>query len=273
MANDFSGDPNCVAVWRFEDSPGFTSDSKGTNTLTNSGADIETTTVYEGTQAASFVLASTDYMTIADADQDAGFPWRHDDGVNIEKSFSICFRIYINSLPFQYLFSKYKTTGNLRVFAVIISVEDKLQIISGYNSGASWEVSDNFGTVFQTGRWYSVGVTYDASDYSYRMRIYDHTADALLNTDTTGVFSQAIDERDVGFYIGERADEGSNTDSIIDEVVVFNDVLTVNEIDAFIAGTYGVVAGWSGKINGIASANIAKVNGIAIANIAKINGV
>ena len=35
MANDFSSDSNCVALWRFE-SGALTADSIGTNTLTNS---------------------------------------------------------------------------------------------------------------------------------------------------------------------------------------------------------------------------------------------
>ena len=48
---------NRVAVWRFEDDPGFTVDTEGTNTLTNNGVDEETTLYKQGTKCAAFVLA------------------------------------------------------------------------------------------------------------------------------------------------------------------------------------------------------------------------
>ena len=239
MANDFSSNLNCVAVWRFEDDPGFGVDSQGSNDLTNSGADEETTVIAEGAQAALFVKASNDYMLITDANQDAGFPWRYDDGAGIIKDFSICFWIYptLGSTT-QYIISKYKVTGDLRVFALFIeSVGNTLQMNLGHTSGTLFE-DKLFTTGFTTGRWYHVGVTYDSSDYSFRFRIWDATAETFLDDDVTGNYTQAVDERDIGLYIGSRADEANNFNGYLDEVVVFNSVLTTDEIDAIRSGTY-----------------------------------
>ena len=57
MANDFSGDNSCKALWSFE-SGALTTDSKSTNTLTNNGADEEPTNHMEGSCGAAFVSAT-----------------------------------------------------------------------------------------------------------------------------------------------------------------------------------------------------------------------
>ena len=46
MANDFSGDPSCKAVWRFENGA-LTADSKGANTLTAVNGPTADTSLYK----------------------------------------------------------------------------------------------------------------------------------------------------------------------------------------------------------------------------------
>jgi hypothetical protein len=241
-SNNFSADSNCVAVWRFEDSPGFTADSKGGNTLTNDGTDEESTLIKEGSQSALFVLANTDDMSITDDDLDAGFPWRYEDGAGMSKSFSVCLWMRVVTLPGddRYMIAKYHTSGDLRVWAINIDyTNNKVRFIAGHTAGTLYE-EKFFGTACVTGRWYHVGVTYNSTTYAYRIRIWDDTAGALLGADATGNFSQAIDPRDVGFTIGSRWHNAATYFSgYLDEVVVFKDVLTADEIDQIRNGTYG----------------------------------
>ena len=236
MANDFSDHQDCVALWRFEDSPGFITDSQGNNDLTNDGADQENSVIKEGAQSAKFVRANTDRMTITDANQDAGFPWRYDDGGSIVKDFSICFWLRLNSSPdinneTMYVFNKYDITG-LRVFAIWVdSGLDKVAFVMGHTNGTAYQ-KVTFATACAINKWYHVGITYKASDKSYRIRIWDDNASAFLGNDLTGAFTNATDARDVGLTIGAREGDGNREfDGYLDELVVFNAVITTDEID------------------------------------------
>jgi hypothetical protein len=245
--NDFSNDPNCVAVWRFEDTPGFTADSIGGNTLTNSGADEENSIVYEGAQSAKFIRTNSDYMSIVDGDLDAGFP-------KGDSNLSICFRLYIPTLESN-------RTYPLIIKAAISSPKEisyglytgywddwELVFFSGYNSGSTFEQA-GFNGAFQAGRWYSCAVTYNSTTYAHRMRIYDHTADALLGSDVTGNFANPMAVRNVPFSLSRWYFNSLLYSSIIlDEVVVFNRVLSVEEIDAVRAGTFGAASAAAGTI-------------------------
>ena len=64
MANDFSGDSNCVALWRFENGA-LTADSKGTNTLTDVNTVGSDTVDYkEGSGCADFEATASERFTI-----------------------------------------------------------------------------------------------------------------------------------------------------------------------------------------------------------------
>ena len=67
MANDFSGDPSCKAVWRFENGA-LTADSKGANTLTAVNSPTADTSLYkEGGASVNLATASHQFFKIADA--------------------------------------------------------------------------------------------------------------------------------------------------------------------------------------------------------------
>ena len=87
MANDFSADPNCVALWRFE-SGALTTDSKGSNTLTAINTPTADTGDYkEGAASVSLVKSSSQYFSIADASLPTDFPCKNG---GTGKIFSIC---------------------------------------------------------------------------------------------------------------------------------------------------------------------------------------
>ena len=88
MANDFTDDPNCVALWRFESGAvPFLADSIGTNEpLVDYGTVAEDTVNYkEGACSADF--GGSQSFHIDDADLDAGFPIKNGD---TNKKVSVC---------------------------------------------------------------------------------------------------------------------------------------------------------------------------------------
>jgi len=243
-ANDFSGDANCKALWRFEDGA-LTTDSKGTNTLTNSGAIADTSRYQEGAASADFEESDPDYMTIADGDLDAGFPLKNGDAT---KKISVCFWFRSELLPandneYRVLCSKYHHTDNKRSFAIIYQKSAaygqdlilQLGHTSGNNAESLW--LDRVELAVDT--WYHVGVTYQDSDKSYHIRLWDDSGST--NYDRTGTATNNINIEDASWTIGNYSSlvAGVYHAGLIDEMVVFNDILSSAEIDQIRGGTYG----------------------------------
>jgi len=65
------------------------------------------------------------------------------------------------------------------------------------------------------------------------VRIWDNTAKAILGTDLVKMFSQNMSFTNAPVTIG------GSMDGLIDEMVVFNDILTVAEMDKIRQATYG----------------------------------
>ena len=138
MANDFSGDGNCKALWSFE-SGAFTDDSKGGNDLTDNNtvttAVISAPPPGDGTQCANPEQGSTEFFDIDDSALDAGFPLKNGDS---NKKISVCFWFNMESdtANTRYMFAKYNTDTGTRSFAVVVvASSDLLAMNIGYNNG------------------------------------------------------------------------------------------------------------------------------------------
>jgi hypothetical protein len=112
----------------------------------------------------------------------------------------------------------------------------------GYNGGASWETISH-ATAMSTGVWYHVGCTFDNSDKSYRIRVWDDNASTILGSDKTGTATNNINVEDGFLVIGDTWGGSPLLDGQLDEIVVFKDILTADEIDQIRGGTYGASAG------------------------------
>lgn len=238
--NNFSSDANCTALWKFE-SGALVSDSKGTNTLTNHNTVAENTVDYkEGACSADFELANSEYFSITDANLDTGYPLKNGDA---NKKISVCGWFRLESLAsvvgaHEAIYSKYDLVDDKRSLLLFVSdVDDKLTLYIGYNSGASYDTYTH-ATVLTTDRWYHYGVTWQDSDRSYRIRIWDDTASAIHGSDLTGTGSNNISIEDVSVTVGARGDTNKHWDGEQDELVIFKDILSVAEIDKIRAGTY-----------------------------------
>lgn len=239
MANDFSNDPNCVALWRFE-SGALTMDSKGSNTLTDANTVQESTGDYkEGSCAADLEGSNNEFLFINDADVDSGFPLKIGDST---KKISVCGWFKMESFTgFHAVYSKFDNTANKRSLILFLYNTD-FYVQIGYNGGASAETLYNGGTI-QTGRWYHFGFTFDDSDKSWKLVIWDDTAGSkIIDTSGTATNNIHVDDAPVGIGCSFSGGSGGSNqfDGLIDEVPVFKDILATAEIDEIRQGVYNV---------------------------------
>jgi hypothetical protein len=235
MANDFSMDTNCKALWRFENGA-LTVDSKGSNTLSVTGSPTANLVDFkEGGASADFELGSPDYYTVADASLDAGFPLKNGD---TNKKISVCAWLRMESIPtFGINFFGKWGTGTRSLLCQITGTSGGLdfRILLGHNGGLSSETIIETSIAALTGRWYHFGFTYQDSDKSWKLRIWDDTAGAIYYSNT-GHTTNNINIENATLYVGGYL--SNSHDGEMDEVVVFDDILTNDEIDAIRAGTY-----------------------------------
>ena len=230
MANDFSGDANCKALWRLE-SGALTADSKGGNTLSNSGVAEDTVNFKEGACSGYFYRAEVDRMLIADANLDAGFPLRSDAA---DTTFSFAVWVKLDEIGInQYILLKSGSAGTRQMMLVIDSANKVTLYVSV--DGTAWSGYAH-ASALAVDTWYHIAVTHNHADHAYRIRIWDDTAGAILGVDKTGNTVNPF-LTNASFYLSYPSVSlaiGGNED----EIVAFNDVLSVAEIDDIRAGTY-----------------------------------
>jgi len=234
MANNFSGDANCVGVWDMEssallvDTLGIQGNLTDNNTVTN-----DTTNQKVGTGCGDFEKDNSETLSRTDANLTADFPGKSSTGAS---SVSVVFWVKFESLATaRSIVGKYVNSSGQRSWNCKLGGASSVLIFQKWTGATSEEVV--FGTVFGTGKWYHCGVTFNNSDLSVRLRIWDDNASALLAADATGTLSTALTLGTAPFSIG--GGDSSYTDGLLDEVAVFKDVLSVAEIDQIRAGTYG----------------------------------
>jgi hypothetical protein len=235
--NDFTADPNCVALWQFEE-PNLAKDSIGTNILTNHGVDANTVDFQEGAAGANFNGKDLDYFKITDVNLAANFPLK---STGNKRDISVSFWFRPETLPgLAFLWAKYDDANSKISFAVNISNDNGIRrfaIRKGASNGAGYEQGTLYSLELVLGRWYHVAATYDDTTRAYRLRVYDPVADAVH--EATGIFTKYITLTDAPVMLGNRSELDWPATGVMDECVVFNDVLTAAEIDKIRQGIYG----------------------------------
>ncbi len=239
--NNFAADPNCVALWRFE-SGQLGIDSVGTNRLENNGVQADTADYKEGSAAGAFVATQTDWMSIDDDNLSANFPTRNGD-TNIEMS--ICFWMKANSFSYENtLISKYLIATDARSWRLYMGnygvSNGVLRFGLGTSGGAAFETYEfkNEDQRLTVNHWYHVALTYRDADRRYHVRVWDATAGALT-FDATGTGTWPIAVTNAPVVLGNLPLESRYFNGLMDEMVVFKDILTTAEIDLIRQGAYG----------------------------------
>jgi hypothetical protein len=234
--NDFSADGNAVALWSVDNGT-LTTDSIGKNTLAdNNTVGTDTVDYKEGDASASFLAANSQSLTILDSALDSGFPLKSGES-NDDISVTFWYKKESNN-SYAGLFSKWDTGAGARSF-YLRDNSTKLDFYIGTNSGTGYELL-NSSLSTSAGRWYHVGATFNNTTKAWKLRVWDDTAGSVvLNVSGTAANNIAITSAAVA--IGASLKSGSTEryfDGLIDDVVVFRDILTTGEIDQIRSGTY-----------------------------------
>lgn len=236
--NDFSKDTNCVALYNFE-TANTNEDTKGGNDL--SGTITTDEGDYKQGAASGYFNHSTYYGYREDADLDAGFPLKSGD---TNKKISVCFWFQMEGIPGTGTYHNFVTkhqpgTANKRSFAVEMADTAKIYALLGYNAGVDIEVLGPHDTALSIYTWYHVTVTYDDSDKSWAIRIRDREG-SVIGTDKTGTATNNINVEDGPFTVGaSKGDAFQNFFwGLIDELVVFKDIITSDEATRIAKGNY-----------------------------------
>jgi hypothetical protein len=239
--NNFASDPDCVALWQFEDKA-FVDDGVGTNDFTNHGAAPNATDFKEGAGSADFRVAQGDWMGIDDEDLSANFPTKAGGkGANM----SLCFWMKPRSFPYGGTpISKYLISTDDRSWRVFLGGAidtGYLRLALGNGSGSNFKGYDlnAAGQQFPKNHWYHVAFTYRDSDKGLHVRIWDDTAGKLLY-DYVDKASAPMAITNAPLTLGGLPLMSEFYDGLLDEVVVFKDILTNDEIDQIRQGQYGL---------------------------------
>jgi len=235
---DYAADSDCVSHWGLNTSE-FPEDDVGTNDWTKSTSILLDRTYYKtGTEAMHLGLHDTytgTYGTriIPDASLDAGFPLKNGD---TNKKISVCYWIRPATLTLNIwtVDVLIKSASGKTSWTTALNINTAKPLMSiGYSGGTAWEPKVAANPAVLAGRWYHVGVTYDDSDKSYRIRVWDENAATVY--ETTGNTTNNINVEDAKLQL---VGPYGTFDGAIDELVVFNDVLTAKEIDCIRQGKY-----------------------------------
>ncbi len=227
MGNDFTNDPDCVAVYRFE--PGALHvDSKDGNDLTvGVAATSDTVDFLEGAGCADFEAGSGQNYYRLDSSLSADFPGKNGT-TNI--TYSITFRAKAESFGF---------------FPIICSKHGAFMLAAQqwelWTTGSGEVAVPADAAMSQTGVWYFCALTVDSSGANVTMRhyIYNLDADVLVSNRlttmggtgdarvTTNRFRVGVEGGGYGYYDGK-----------LDELTLWKRALSLDDIIGVQDGVY-----------------------------------
>lgn len=251
-----------VSYWKLDESSGNAADSAGSNTLTNANVTYTTGKINNG---ATFDSTS-DTLSIADASQS---------GLDITGNFSISMWVNFTTLPasgeYQYLYSKWASTGNQRgIHIYYYNPAGTRQLTVDLSADGSTAETIASNQSFSTSTWYHVVFTFTAATSKYNFYV---NASAL--GEQTGA-KTAILNNTAAASIGNEPTDTKNIKGMIDEVGIWSKVLSGTEVTELYNSGSGFSYPFSTTsiktINGLANASVKTVNGLAIASVKNYNG-
>ena len=241
MAYNIIADPNCISLWRFEAGSMLT-DAKGNNDLTYSNPawqPLEDTIVYkEGDCSAKWNEGDEEAYIIDDGDLSADFPLKDGGG---KTTFSWVAWIYPHvEGDDHWLFGKMSLSYD---FETLLFINRYPSPTWGVYASGNETVSD-IAAVDDV--WQHVAVTYDGATDQLTIRVYNDSTKVTDSYQVTLSGGDVIVTGSQPWVVGPYYD----LDWRIDELAVFDDVLTPAEIDEIRAGTFGEGGGGEEQTTG-----------------------
>jgi hypothetical protein len=237
--NDFTGDSNCKALWKFE-AGALTTDTISTNTLTDHST-VSITNVADAVKEGSGCVKTTNavatWLHVADGSLAAGFPLKNGDA---NKVISVC--LWFRPLDvgsYRTIISKYNsTTGS---FFIQFNSSGNMFFRYAFGSGTLTYQDFQIGTGLVANTWYHLGFTIDGINKKLTYRLYNSSIEVATYGEMYPGAELRVDATDWAIGANQGASTGTAANPFygyIDEVVVFNRLLNILEIDSIRQGTY-----------------------------------
>lgn len=250
--NNPLADPNCIGYWPFDTTTNWDDQSDAVNHLyLQSGIQITTGDKKEGDASADFEASSLNQLHLNDTDLASGFPCKSGE---TNTTFSITCWFKPESIGSnQYLVAKYQGSTDKRCWGIYTNASSKLGFLWGHSGGGSTYVYE-VNRVLSTDTWYFIKIVFNDASNDCDAYLYDSGNTTWYASDNTP--ANAINNEDAPLYIGRELG-GEFWDGLIDEVGVFNDVVTDANAIAIVAQTYdydsdpNLISLWSMDTDGL----------------------
>lgn len=271
IKNDATLSTNLISVWEFEEASGTRVDSHGSNDLTDNNTVGQTTGVQGN--AANFVRANSEYLSISDASQS---------GLDFSGASSFAFWINISNAPTSgatyYVFAKTGVgAGNRGYYGVYYESGGNTRFqLFGSTNGTAFASADGILSL-GTSTWHHVCCVFDTPNTDILVYLDGNSTPAI--SQTSGLGSQ-WSTNGFDFKLGDHSTStGQYLDGYLDQFCVWNKVLSTTEVaDLYNSGS-GIpyeAAGYAGdikSISGVLQANVKSIEGVTNANMKSIAGV
>ena len=232
LSNNVTGS-DVYAAWCFDNDA---TDDIGSNDLTEDNSPIYSTSgIKEGTHLIWFVGSDNTSAHINDADLDAGFPGK--DGVS-EQDFTMTAWVKATATGYFDIVGKYDQTNDERSWRFYLN-NNKFEFTVGHTNGAD-NTTIQWSTTVSTSKRYHVACSYNATDNYMKLRVWDDTTKAVVNT--TGTAGADMSSSNATLWFGSTNQIDTGTDNTmtgqLDEVLVFNSFLSDDDIDDVRSGVY-----------------------------------
>ncbi|OHB65751.1 MAG: hypothetical protein A2Y76_01615 [Planctomycetes bacterium RBG_13_60_9] len=231
--NNFAGDANCKGWWQFEPEA-LAVDTMVLNDWTSLAGDPVVDVVQRHEGLGSLYLDGSSWLELADASLGAGFPLKSGDA---NKIISVAGRVRFVSVTNEIVIFKKGYQDDTFTIGLKEDAGDPewaIGVGTGVYPTIEWHCS---GYTPVVNRWYHFGVTYRDDTKAYVMRVYDYAAAAVVFT-MSGNGTADVQVTGQALIIGYPNIGDSYFTGWLDELVVFNDILSTDEIDQIRAGTY-----------------------------------
>src|SRR5690606_6489001 len=184
MANDFTQDPNCVAVWKFNDEVDAGIDSLGYNSFTDyttfgSSPRVRDTSILKEGESSLYISSVTYGPRLTNENLNSNFPLMSTSSGS-DFSFSIWFR-FVKVDKFRYIGSKYYTSTLPVTISVVVNDDNSITVRKKYNDYVEGELFTIPGISVAAGTWYHLTVAYDYSEKTLYVYLIDTSGNILAS--------------------------------------------------------------------------------------------
>ena len=227
-------EPTPVAYWKFENS---LADEEAALTLTGYNTSYDSVSPITGSYSLDANDISPIYYYILYTNLPAGFP-----GTGTEyRTISICAQFNFpaaQSGDVSILISKYNTDSK-RSLLIRKNASDQHEVMHGPAGGGTPTSYGTHATALSDATDYAMCYTEDGTTADWTLDVYNLDTSAAVGSQASGTWGNVLNIENAHFFISGRDPSGYDQwYGNIDEVKIYEDVLTSDQIEAYFNGDF-----------------------------------